>query len=172
MALPTNLATNDIIDELWTDAVVAELIDLAVPSSRYPAKPSAGVVYGVTLYDAVVAATTAVPQSVATVFATIAMPAAPAGSKLDMSITALVNSVTGHGGGFMWFRVNGVVASPPIVLADDTSLRSYSGRCNNVTPPTGVPYNIELTAAKNGAGGTLNINGANNSHLSVVSYRP
>lgn len=171
MVLPANLANNDIINEAWVDAVVAELTDLAAPSSRYPAKPSAGVVYGINQYEQALGTTTDVPQSIAATFVTIAMPAAPAGSLLSLSMTCYVNSTVGHGGGFMWFRVNGAVVGAAVVITDETALRTYSGRAVNIAQPVGIAYNIELTAAKNAAGGVLKLV-TTNTHLSVVSYRP
>jgi len=133
--------------------------------------PVQGVVYGVNMYNGVLGANTAIPQTTAIAMITIAMPAAPAGTLLDLGITAYINSSVGHGSAFLSWRVNGVTAGPTIVVTDETALRTYSGRVVNVAAPTGIAYNIDLMAAKSNAGGSAIMQGTN-SYLSVVSYRP
>lgn len=172
MALPPNLALGDIIGEPWVDAVVAELTDLAAPSVRYPPKPSAGVVYGINHYVAMLSANTLAPQGAAIAVITIAMPSAPAGTLLDISLTVYMNCAVGHGSAFLSARVNGVSQPPTVVVTDENALRTYSGRIVNVAAPVGVPYNIDLMAAKTNAGGTAQLQGGSNTLLTVVSYRP
>jgi hypothetical protein len=136
-----------------------------------PVSPSVGGFYGINHYHAVLATNTNAPQTTAVPVLTIAMPAAPAGSLLDMSLTAYINSAAGHGGGFLSFRVNGVIAGPTVVVPDIAWLGSLSGRCVNVAQPVGIAYNIDMMAAKAAAGGNVILT-STNTVLSIVSYRP
>lgn len=163
MALPRNLAFDEVIDETWVDAVVDTLSDLS---------PSVGgVVYGVNMYDVALGAGYAL-TTVATSILTQAMPAAPAGTLLDLSMSIYTSVAVGIGNGFFNFRINGVTAATPTTVVPDlTAVMSYAGRLVNVAAPVGVPYNVEIMAAKAAAGGVCTAL-ASHTHLSVVSYRP
>lgn len=133
--------------------------------------PAAGVVYGVNHYHGALAASTVLTAS-GVVMVTIAMPAAVAGTLLDLSLLAYCNQGTvGTGGAFLSFQVNGVTVGPTCVVGDRVQLESYSMRVVNVVAPVGITYNITLVAQKSGAGGAIQLQ-ASNTCLDVVSYRP
>lgn len=165
--------------DLWWDtdepSIFDTLVDVAALAinseftSRYPAKPSAGVVYGINHYNAVLGGVVTVTQVGVTIL-TISMPVAGLGALLDISFNIYMNSIIGHGGGFVSMWVNAVQAGPTIVVPDITALASWSGRIANVVPPSSGTYNIELKAAKGASGGTLAAQSVNTA-FTVVSYR-
>lgn len=139
-------------------------------SSRYPAKPAAGVVYGVNHYTAALGGNTTLTQAAVTLL-TISMPVAGVGALLDISCTNYMNTtVIGHGGGLVTMWVNGVQVGPTIVIPDVGMFCTWSGRIVNVVPPTTGTYNIEMKASKINAGGTIAAQ-VTNTVLNVVSYR-
>jgi hypothetical protein len=134
-------------------------------------KASAGNVYGVNMYNAALSSLFTVPQGAAVPALTIPLPAAPAGSLLDISWTCYCNCTVGTGSAFLSCDVNGVSQYPTVVVNDANSLMTYSGRVVNVAQPVGVPFNVRLMVAKGNAGGSVVLQ-TNNTVLSVVSYRP
>jgi len=123
------------------------------------------------MYQAALAANTNLTNAAQTL-CTAALPAAPAGSLLDISHTSYCNTnAVGTGSVFLTLWVNGSPVGPTTVVNDSINLMTYSGRVVNVAQPVGVPFNVELKGQKAVAGGTA-IMQATNTTLSVVSYRP
>ena len=126
----------------------------------------------VTHYVAVLGSPATFNTGAAVPILTIAMPATPAGTKLDISFTMYANSgPLGHGGGFINADVNGTDVSPTVVIPDIIALASWSGRVVNVSPPVNVAYNVRLKIAKYQAGGGI-VAQTTNTNLCVVAYRP
>lgn len=153
------------------EVAIAQIIGSALTDRRRPVgAPANGGIYGVTMYEAVLAANyagTITPTSIVT----IPMPAAPAGSLLDLGMLVYTSTALGIGNGYFNFKVNGVTVGSTTVTPDLNIVQTYSGRVVNIPQPVGIPYNIEMWCAKAAAGGTLTAIGGV-TRLSVVSYRP
>ena len=148
----------------------AKVNGLWVPISA-AAKPSAGQVYGIDHYRSILAANTTVLNT-NTNLITIPMPAAPAGTLLDISWTIYQNQqAVGSGSTFYSVSVGPAAGALTLVTEDRVSLLSYSARTPNISPPVGVAYNVVLIGVKASAGGTV-VATATNTQLGIVSYRP
>lgn len=132
--------------------------------------PSAGQVYGVDQYNPTLGASIALTVTTQTIL-TQAMPAAPAGTLLDIAMTVYHSSGVGAGPAFYVIEVNGVAKIPNMIIPDATLLMTYSARIVGIAPPVSAPYNITLRAVKTNAGGTATAL-ATHTGLSIVSYRP
>lgn len=168
------LKVYDLATGTWQYAGGVDPVALATDAaftSRYPPKPSAGVVYGINQYSGVLAANTALLNTNSPLV-TISMPAAPAGSLLDISFTAYMSQGgVGTGSTFLVIQVNAVSVGPTIVVDDKIALMSYSGGVANVAPPVGITYNIVLIGVKATSGGVIQAQGTN-TYMKVISYRP
>jgi hypothetical protein len=100
------------------------------------------------------------------------MPAAPAGSLLDISWVGYMNQGTGGTGSTVLFAtVNGVQQNPQTIVGDRVQLESYGGHIVGISQPVGVAYNIVLLGQKLSAGGAIQCQPTHTT-LNIVSYRP
>lgn len=132
--------------------------------------PSAGTVYGVTMFRAALAAGLALTTAQQTV-AQVAIPACPPGSLIDVGINAYVNQGTvGTGTAFLSITMGGTVYGPTLVVGDRVQLESYSMRVVNVPGPAAAS-NLIFQAQKGAAGGAVTLT-APHCTIEAVLYRP
>ena len=172
------LKVYDLATASWQYAGGVDPVALATDpafTTRYPPKPSAGVVYGVNMYHAVAASTVAVTQAYQ-VAATVNLPSCPAGSLVDISGLIYMNqTATGTSGIFVVARLNGIagtILTPTLVIHDVIDLNSWSLRALQWwSLPVGAGFTIDLCIAKSAAGGTASWQ-VTNTAIDVVLYRP
>lgn len=168
------LKVYDLATGTWQYAGGVDPVALATDvafTSRYPPKPSSGIVYGVDHYHSILGANVTITNVIQTLI-TQAMPIAPAGSLLDISWMVYNSTqIAGSGGTFYSVEVNAVTKGPTVVVQDAVSLQSFAGRVVGVVPPVGITYNVTLRGVKAAAGGTV-VAIVTHTVLSIVSYRP
>jgi len=137
-------------------------------------KPSVGGVYGVSMHRGVLGSIFVLTNTVQTLVS-VAMPACPAGSLLDVTWNIYANQgtvATGSAVGFASINgANSTGASIVSVIGDRVQLETYSGRATNLVLPVDTPFNLTLVAQKLAAGGAIQFQ-PQHTTLEAVLYRP
>jgi len=118
-------------------------------------------------------------MSTATHLLSVAMPASPAGTLVDISANISVQqSGPGLGPSQAWFTATNISAAPPIAgcpmahIEDRAQLFSYFIRLVGYQPPANTATTIYLAVQRLSSGGTPSLISTTNTTMSVVRYTP